>query len=152
MNAVKIAIFTCVFISSACALSRAEDIKTVVDEFYGGLAAVIESNMESPGRCLREVSSYYKKNRKSVEKIRELTAKNMEETMAVKDKSAAITNEGPQAFDLMAFQRGVTAPDLTPGSAKYANALKKFTKKYPREGLELAGKTVQLLPGTETGR
>jgi len=152
MNAVKIVLIICVFISSACKNVHAEDIETVIDGFYDGLALVIESNANDPDRCLREVNAYYEKNQKVVEKIRDLTAKGMEQAMAVQDKSSVVAVEEPQAFDLMAFQRGITAPDLTPGSVKYTNALREFTKKFPREGLRIAGKTVDLLPDVKTLR
>lgn len=136
----------------ACPLSQAEDLSAVTDEFYSGLAAIIEANMDSPDNCVSEVDNYYKKNQKSVEKIREFTAKTIEQAMAVKDRYGAVTDEEPEDVDLMAVQEGITAPGLTSGSARYANALKNFAMKYPREGLKIAGKSTQLLPGADSGR
>jgi len=124
----------------------------IVDDFYFGLGAVIESNMDNPGECLRKVENYYEKNKKIVGKIRRLIAKNMEAAKAIKDNSAIVNDEEPQAIDLMAFQKGITDPGLTRGSAKYANALMAFTMKHPAAGLKISKKAIQFLPDAQIDR
>jgi len=135
--------------SMAAAPLSAEDASVTVNNFYDGLAKVIERNMKSPDKCLVEVDRYYIENIASVEKIRALAEKNMAVAMSAKDRSAAVTDLEPAALEMMPIEAGITAPDLTRGSARYAQALENFTKKHPRRGEEIAARSIELLPGSE---
>ena len=56
----NIFVLTFLIIFALSCASRAEDIDTIMDKFYDGLADIIERNMDSPDRCVREINDYYR--------------------------------------------------------------------------------------------
>ena len=143
----KILISTIAFLFILSIQCFTDDIGVAIDKFYGGLARIIENNMNAPNKCVEEVSLYYAKNDRSVEKIRNLAEKNMEAAFAMKDQYGAVSTENPEALDLMAIQHGITSPTLSEGSKKYADALHSFILKYPTHGVKIAAESMKLLPG-----
>lgn len=145
-------IFFCLAMTFLTGVSQANDITSRVDKFYRGLADIIERDMYNPAKCVKDADNYYKANRATVEKIREMTEKSMKEAMAAMDKYKDTPEEKLAALERDAARIGRKVPQPSPGSARYASALQKFTMKYPMEGMQVAAKSLAFLPKMEGER
>ena len=125
----------------------AQQINAVADEFYNGLADVIEKNMDAPEDCIREVDNYFAANQDKVELIRREAAKAMEQIAPEIDKYMSMTEEEVAA---MAQRQGTQAnrqiPKMSAAGQPYNQILKAFCSRYPQQGMKIAGKTMQLVP------
>lgn len=142
-------------------ISQAEDpeeISVMMDEFYDDLADIIERNMDAPDRCVREVDDYYRDNWETVERIRELTTKAMEEAMAMMQQFESTSGEyseqeymTPEELEEMAKKKGMAMqePPAEHETDRYAEALEEFTTKYPKHGLEIVMKAMVFIPGVK---
>lgn len=144
-------VFLAIFISSP--LLKAEDANTLADGFYNGLAEIIERNMNNPDNCVVEVENYYQANRATVEKIRQLAEKPMAQAMQemdkVMEKYESMSEEELEALERQAQQKGsqYKQQKMSPGAARYTEAMKNFTMKYPQQAMKVAGKAMRLVPG-----
>jgi hypothetical protein len=133
-------------------VAAAEELSKITDNFFAGLAEVIEGNMEDPGECLGQVEEYYRQNQATIAKIREETAK----AMAL---AAPMMNEMMQASfsqdeeKLKALEKkyqgmakGMPQERIQPGADRYAKALEDFTARYPQYGMQVAMKSMELMP------
>lgn len=139
----------CLFILSGAAAAQMLD--SLTDEFYNGLADIIEQNMNDPQACVTAVDGYFTTNQDKVEQIRKQAAEAMEAIGPEIDKYMSMTEEEAKA---MAEKQG-TQPDRQPkmsaAGQRYNDALKAFSLKYPQYGMKIAGKTMQLVPGFSKG-
>lgn len=137
-------------------VSYTEDLNVVMDQFYNGLAAIIERNMENPDNCVREVEKYYENNQDTIAKVRVLTEKQMSQAMAMADKYEAMAEleelknlENMEEFERTTREMEMMRPGMLPGAGRYASAMESFAVKYPRQGLVIAGKATQFIPKSQ---
>jgi leucyl aminopeptidase (aminopeptidase T) len=135
-----------VFLLSSMVL--AEDINNIIDDFYNGLAEIIERNMEDPERGVKEVEDYYQNNQEAVNKIRQQAEKAMEQIAPQIDKYMSMAEEEAAALAEQQKARENTAQgQMSRAAQRYTEALKAFTTKYPKYAMEIAGQAMQLFPG-----
>ena len=134
-----------------CAPQAQEDVNMLIDEFYDGLADVIEYNMDDPDQCVIEVDEYYVENQATVERIRRM----MEEAMVkVKDmmdgftpEYGSMTEEEMEALEQQGRQRGMPGDQVREEEeTRYAKVLSEFTLKHPQHGLKVVMKGMELMP------
>lgn len=126
----------------------AQQINSVADEFYNGLADVIENNMDAPEDCIREVDNYFAANQDKVELIRREAAKAMEQIAPEIDKYMSMTEEEAVAMaQKQGTQANSPAPKMSAAGQRHNEILKAFCSRYPQQGMKVAVKTMQLVPG-----
>ncbi len=130
-------------------ISHAEDINSIMDNFYNGLADIIERNMDSPEQCILEVDIYYKDNRATIEKIRKMTERGMSQSMAMMDKYGSMSEEELEMLEVKARRRSEAQYPVPKGATRYTEAMAAFSAKYPQYALGIATKAMQFLPVTE---
>ncbi len=129
----------------------AQQINSVADEFYNGLADVIEKNMDAPEDCVREVDNYFAANQDKVELIHREAAKAMEQIAPEIDKYMSMTEEEAAAMaQKQGTQTNRQTPKMSAAGQRYNEILKAFCSRYPQQGMKIAGKTMQLVPGFNT--
>jgi hypothetical protein len=140
-------------------VAMAQELNRVTDEFYSGLAGVIERNMHDPESCVREVGNYFEANRDKVEFIRKEAAKAMEMIAPEIDKYMSMTEEEAAAMAQQQerMQANRSEPRMSAAAQRYNEVFKAFCSQYPKYGMKIAGKTMQLVPGfsggtTQTGQ
>ena len=57
----------CVF--SLTSFADAQDPQTLMVTIYGGLADIIEANMNNPGQCIAEIESFCQRHRADIDKL-----------------------------------------------------------------------------------
>ena len=126
----------------------AQQINSVADEFYNGLADVIEKNMDAPEDCVREVDNYFAANQDKVELIRHEGAMAMEQIAPEIDKYMSMTEEEAAAMaQKQGTQANSPAPKMSAAGQRYNEVFKVFCSRHPQQGMKIAGKTMQLVPG-----
>ena len=55
---VTLLLITGVVLVTFSTLSHAASLEAEIDQFYDGLGAIVERNMDNPDQCLREVDEY----------------------------------------------------------------------------------------------
>lgn len=159
----NIFVLTFLIIFALNCASRAEDIDTIMDKFYDGLADIIERNMDSPDQCVREVNDYYRDNQATIEKIRKMTEKGMAQARAMMkqykrtpDEQTYMTDEDIKAMEkrarLMGMTRGAAEePAMSPATKRYTKALEAFAAKYPLRAMDITIKAMELMPTGKMG-
>lgn len=139
-----------VLILASAGAAKAEDTAAVMDRFYDGLADVIEKNMGDPDECAGAVDDYYVSHSADVEAIRNATAKGIEKAADLMEKEMEkyenMTEEELAALEEKAGGYSVSKT-MSPGMARYAAAMERFTQKYPSQGAMISMKAMQFLPG-----
>lgn len=133
--------------------AQAEDAAVLMDKFYDGLAAIIERNMNNPKQCVSEVNNYYETNRATVEKIRKISAEAINKGMAMMkqlEETGNIAVPAGQAEQAPSQLAEMSKSTEMQGSSRYSKALQVFSEKYPTQGMQIAIKAMQLLPGLQT--
>ena len=146
----KIFVAVLVGISLLASISLAQDLNQVVDQFYAGLADIIERNMDNPDQCVREVEDFYAANQETVNKIRQAAQEAMKELSPMIDKYKSMTQEEIEALHQEAREKQigqtdfpeVTLPPLADGADRYAQAIQAFAAKYPEAGMKIAAKAM----------
>lgn len=120
----------------------------LTDEFYGGLADIIEQNMDNPKACVGAVEDYYQANENRVTQIRSGIRDFFEEMASLAEKSTTMPAEEFKAFAAAeeARLKEISEPSATSGGERYVKAMEKFSTKYPEYGLKVAAKAVKLFP------
>ena len=131
-------------------LATAEDTGKVIDQFYNGLASIIERNMESPDNCVREVEKYYANNQGVVAKIRKMSEVAMARVSAIGDKFDSMSDEELAKLEESVGPLSPSGELISQGMQRYVAALQSFTFKHPQHALKVAGKAIQLLPSVKT--
>jgi hypothetical protein len=140
----------CVFILTGAVI--AQQISMVADEFYNGLADVIEQNMNYPDACVTAVDNYFTANQDKVGLIRQETSKAMELIAPQIDKYMSMTQEEAAAMKkAQSAQANRPASQMSAAGKRYNDAFKAFMTQYPKQGMKIAGKTMQLVPGLSVG-
>ncbi len=136
--------------------SIAEDLKALTDRFYGGVADIVERNMNNPDKCLSEVYKYYEKHQPLVSQIREETKKafaQMGTTMGeYVNKYASMSEEELQALEGKSMQEDNVEPQMSMAAKRYSETLEAFITKYPLQGLKISMKAMELLPAFNSGQ
>ena len=138
----------CFFVFILGSALPAQDINQLTDGFYNGLADIIERNIDNPQECVAEVDNYYQTHQDEVKQIRQQAEKAMEQIAPQIDKYMSMTEE--EAAALAAQQKGSeSTPEsrMSQAAKRYSEAVKAFSAKYPKEGMEIAGKAMQLFMG-----
>jgi hypothetical protein len=107
-------IFSLAFLMLAlfCCVAPAADLSALLEDFYGGLADIIENNMDEPQNCVREVDAYYQDNQALVYQIQEETANvmaqaapmmqgMMDDYQSAKSEEELRAMESPEAGDVL---------------------------------------------------
>ncbi len=129
--------------------SQVQDLAKITDNFYAGLADIIEANMDNPDKCLREVEDYYQKNEATIKQIRILTEKAMKQLTPLVDEYMSMSEAELEAFAREQKLNHQSQLRMSPGTIRYTETIKAFAMKYPAYGLQLATKALQLIPGGE---
>ncbi|MBL7157851.1 MAG: hypothetical protein ISS92_06835 [Candidatus Omnitrophica bacterium] len=130
-------------LSNACG---AEDMTVITDKFYGGIADIIERDMDNPDRCLREVENYYHTNQRTVEKIRNMSEKYMKKAIDMAKKYDSMSEEELKAYERELPQDVLAKPITSEGRERYAKAMQDFAMKHPQYAFRIAAKSVELMP------
>jgi len=131
-------------------LATAEDTGKLVDQFYNGLASIIERNMDAPDNCVREVEKYYANNQGVVAKIRKMSEVAMARVSALGDNFDSMSDEELEKLEKSVGPLSPSGELVSQGMQRYASALQSFTFKHPQHALKIAGKAIQLLPSVKT--
>ncbi len=129
--------------------SQVQDLTKIADNFYAGLADVIEANMDDPDNCLREVEDYYQKNEATVKQIRMSAEEAMKQVIPLVDEYMSMSEGELEAFAREQKMNRQSQLRISPGAVRYTETMKAFTMKYPAYGLQVATKALQLIPGGE---
>ena len=134
------------FVSLMVGFSNAGDIQRVTDNFYGGLADIIENNMNDPDACVAGVNDYYASNQAAVQQIREGVRKGMEYAMSQMESYEDMTEEDLARLEEMAEQKGESQNTTSAETTRYTKTLQSFLMKHPMHGARVAGKAMELMP------
>lgn len=130
--------------------SQVQDLTKIADNFYAGLADIIEVNMDNPDKCLKEVEDYYQKNEATIKQIQMRAEEAMKQATPLVDEYMSMSEGELEAFarerNLMSRQSRLR---MSPGAIRYTETMKIFAMKYPAYGLQVATKDLQLIPGGE---
>ena len=129
--------------------SQVQDLTKITDNFYAGLADIIEVNMDNPDKCLMEVEDYYQKNEATVKQIRILTEEAMKQVTPLVDEYMSMSEGELEAFAREQKLNSQSQLRISPGAVRYTETMKVFAMKYPACGLQVATKVFQLIPGGE---
>ena len=129
--------------------SQVQDLIKVADNFYAGLADIIEVNIDNPDKCLREIEDYYQKNESTVKQIRISTEKDMKQLTPSVDEYMSMSEGELEAFAREQKLNRQSQLQMSPGAVRYTEAMKVFATKHPAYGLQVATKGLQLIPGGE---
>ena len=123
-----------------------EGYDQIVDQFYDGLAEIIEQNMNAPDACVEKVFDYYKQNEKTIKEIQEISQRYMMQARAMMDTYEWTEAEGPQieALELEELKKGMTSPQDSPGAKRYVKAMEEFGSKHPSYAVKIAVKSSEL--------
>ena len=134
---------------ACCSVCEAQDINKLADEFYAGLADIIERNMDNAESCVREVDAYYQANKDKVAYIRAAAEKATEEISSKMDAYMSMSQKELEALAQQQGARQQEAPTshMSDSGMRYTNAIKTFTVKYPNEGMKISMKALELVPG-----
>jgi ribosome-binding ATPase YchF (GTP1/OBG family) len=146
----RIIVLGCLLVSVLSIAAWAQDIQALSEEFYSGLANIIEHNMDKPDECVRFVENYYQANRDKVQALRKAAEEAMAKIAPQIDKYMNMTEEEARAMEQqqgLGQDRG--RPKLSGAAQRYTTALQEFSAKYPKYGMEIAVKAMQIVPGFE---
>ena len=144
----KVFTWWCFFVFILSGIVSAQDLNKITDKFYTGLAEIIERNINNPGECVREVENYYQTHQEEVRQIRQQAEKAMEQIAPQIDKYMSMTEEEAAALAEKQKASGNTPESrMSQAGKRYTEALKAFSAKYPKDGMEIAGKAMQLFMG-----
>jgi protein subunit release factor A len=135
----------------------AEDLNKLTDRFYTGLADIIEGNMDSPNECVRAVDKYYLDNQALVGKMRQATKEAMEEATPMIEKMInkyeSMSEEELEALEkqYQGMEQEMSKKQIPAGAARYTELLQTFTMKYPKYGMEITMRAMQLMPKMDKG-
>jgi len=136
-------------VATQAGVSQAQDVGAMMDEFYDGLADIIERNMSNPDRCVEEVDDYYADNQGVVDEVREMSADAMEASAEMMEKAMSMTEEELEAFSIEMEGKQFEQAS-SPGADRYADAMEAFSTRHPMQGMNIAMKAMQFMPGTAT--
>jgi ribosome-binding ATPase YchF (GTP1/OBG family) len=125
-------------------ISQAKDLRALSDEFYSGLAGIIERNMNNPEQCVAEVQDYYNANQDKVMQIRQESEKALQQIAPQMDKYKSMTEEEAEAMSKSSVERAESR--MSAAGKRYSDAMKAFMVKYPKEGMKIAGFSMALVP------
>lgn len=154
MQKTKICFFVMFILAySLPVITHAETAYFVTEMFYSGLANVIESNMNAPDKCVRDVERYYSNNKRLVLKIREETQGKIKEFEPIMNEYMKLIEKvmagEVSEEELAAFNKELQKKNPIQYSAevdRYTAALETFTQRYPKQGMKIAAKSVELAP------
>ncbi|MFH1856032.1 MAG: hypothetical protein ABH836_02230 [Candidatus Omnitrophota bacterium] len=142
-------IFLGLFILTA--VVKAQDLQMLTDDFYMGLAEVIENNMTDAEGCLNDVNNYYEENSFLVEQIKEEAKKTLNETLPLMEEyteETVASNESDlSSVEIEEIQWNEQS--ASPAMQRYAEALEAFTQKYPKYSFDIGIKAMELFPDIE---
>jgi len=133
----------------------ADDADKLIDDFYMGLALVIEQNTNSPDRCVQAVNSYYDRKRQTVLRIQRLTEESINNAMSRMKGQGDISDmdfnneQAMKDLEEHAAPQMQSAQRMAPGVMRYTNAVKEFAAKYPMQAMKISMKAMELLPKVE---
>jgi len=127
-----------------------EDVMTKAEKFYNGLGSVIERNMNSPDKCIKEVNAYFAKNQETVNQIR-------------KASEGAMAKMGPMLSNFSSMDEAELAKmrknsEETASANSNLNAkgfnriIEEFSQKHPQAGMQIAMKLMELVPMFDKGQ
>ena len=143
---VRIFALSLLLVTTLNSFSRAEDMTNTMDNFYDGLATVIQDNMSDPGRCAEEVDKYYKRNQKIIEKVHKMIEESGKRKEGMAGKYESMTDEEIEAFENKSEMPAGIQPPAMPGSVRYTKALQAFILRYPQQGMKIASKAMEFVP------
>ena len=125
---------------------RAQDVSRLADEFYAGLADIIERNMNAPDNCLAEADRFYQTNQDKVLAMRKAAEKAMQQAAPLMEKYMSMSEQEAEAL-ANKQQGGVQGRQsrLSSAAQRYTEAVKNFATKYPMPGMRLATLAMQLV-------
>lgn len=131
--------------------SAAEDLAQLVDKFYGGLADIIERNIDDADVCLAQAKEYYENNQDLVKVIRDESAKAMQQAMPLAEQLMNMPEE--ELARLGSQQAGAQDAPADSGMSaqakRYAQAMEAFAERFPTKALQLAGLASQFVLAPE---
>ena len=123
-----------VIFNASCSKGPVGGIDATKDNFYKGLARVVERNLKDFNKCLDEVDNYYQRNQATAKEIRELARKDLADAMAA---AAEIESAGGGG--------GETEGPFPRGLARYVKALKTLAAKNAQQAMEVAARAMELM-------
>ncbi len=129
--------------------SQVQDLTKIADNFYAGLADIIEVNMDNPDKCLKEVEDYYQKNEATVKQIQMRVEEAMKQATPLVDEYMSMSEGELEAFAREQKLNHQSQLRMSPGAIRYIETMEIFAMKYPAYGLQVATKALQLIPGGE---
>lgn len=136
-----------VFFTGQC---FSQELVSIADEFYTGLADIIEANMDSPQECLGQVINYYQNNQDKIKQIQVYMEEAMKKAAPMMEKLAErynnMTDEQAEQFDQISTAEDNFKPRASNAGQRYAEVLSEFSQKNPSEGMRIATMAMQLLP------
>jgi hypothetical protein len=157
MKVVKVLFLVVLMLFILNYVGLAEDLNKLTDRFYTGLADIIETNMDSPNDCVRAVEKYYQDNQALVGKIRQATKEAMAEAAPVIEKMMnkyeSMGEEDLEAWEkqYQGMEQEMSKKQIPAGAARYTELLQAFTMKYPKYGIKITMRAMQLMPEMDKG-
>ncbi len=120
----------CVF--SLAAFADAQDAESLMVTIYGGLADIIEANMNNPGQCSAAVESFCRKHKAEIDKLNVISQGKRQQAMQQDYSQEGMdTEKMQQAFEAMAQSRGFREVN------RFTQAVQNFSMQNPDYGEEL---------------
>ena len=123
-------------------IGLAEDLSKLTDRFHGGLADIIERNMDEPQRCVREVDEYYQDNQAIITEIRRKTEKAMAHVGPMMEKMiseySSMSEEELEAMEKKyeGMQTGMPHRPESAEMARYSQVMEAFAMKHPQKAMQ----------------
>ncbi|MFH1867496.1 MAG: hypothetical protein ABH843_00870 [Candidatus Omnitrophota bacterium] len=127
-----------------CYGAYAQDVESLKDEFYDGIAQIIEHRMDEPGLCVKEVNQYYEDNSATVKQIREWSGVTKAHVTGSYSESRSISDSQMQGYHDEAEYAHKISQTATDGMLRYKEALQVFMHNHMIEGLHILTKAKEL--------
>jgi len=137
-------------VAGLCFAQPTGGIQTLADGFYEDLAKIIEANMDDPATCVQKVDAYYREQQQVIQLIRQETQKALEQAAPAMEKMMSLSEEELQRLAEKQKQtQGSAQKQMSPAGQHYADALKNFSMRHPKQGMEIGMMALRLVPFSE---
>lgn len=110
----------------------AQSTEEMASKFYNDVAGIIENNRNDPQRCVQEIDRYCQNNRATLEKIRQVTERGMEQA----SQGTASTMSTEEAGEIL------SKSSLTETMNRFTNIFNSFAADYPEQA-DSIGKIIE---------
>ena len=145
--------FAPIVVPASAPIAAGADYSNRMNEFYNGLANIIEENTDKPRECLLRVDEYYVSHGELIQRVRGSVKESMRKTTELlkeQESFGSMSEEDIADFHNKINEISDEARELnisvSEGTKRYTLALSEFAKKHPNTAIKITMKTMVFLP------